>query len=210
MTPRPRVLLPSALGQSSQLVNLQPSVGALAGSDPTDYIGQLSQRITGDIANARANANTDVAGLLSRIKAQNANWKPPIQALPRAQYSVTGRAPQGGIAPGVKISGNVDQWIAGAYKILGIRLTPAALAHERYLIQHESGGNPRAQNNWDSNAKKGTPSMGLAQTIRSTFEGNKVAGHNDIWNPVDNLLASLQYRKRRYGNYDIGNYKGGY
>jgi Transglycosylase SLT domain len=116
-----------------------------------------------------------------------------------------------------KVSGNVDNWIAQAYKALGIPLTSSALKKERYLIQHESGGNPRAQNNWDSNAKKGIPSKGLAQTIDPTFRAyalkglqGATPGTGDIWDPVENLVASLRYRKSRYGNYDIGYYKGGY
>lgn len=112
--------------------------------------------------------------------------------------------------PITKVTGNVDNWIKQAYGILGIPLTGAALAHERFLINKESGGNPRAQNNWDSNAKRGTPSIGLEQTIGPTFNSYKLPGHNDIYNPIDNILASLRYRKSRYGSYDIGNYKGGY
>ena len=39
------------------------------------------------------------------------------------------------------------------------------------IIQHESGGNPNAINNWDSNAAAGMPSKGLMQTIDPTFNG---------------------------------------
>lgn len=212
--PAPRRIIGPALNQASPLaniVNLQSSVGAFAGTDPTDYIGELGNRIKSDIATSRANANVDVNGMLARIKAQQSGWKPPVQSLPASQYTITGRAPTGGgPVAGVKLSGNVDQWIAQAYKILGIPLTPTALAHERYLVKHESGGNPRAVNRWDSNAKKGTPSMGVEQTIMPTFLRWKLPGHNDIFNPVDNMIASLRYRKGTKGTYDIGYYPGGY
>jgi SLT domain-containing protein/cell wall-associated NlpC family hydrolase len=70
------------------------------------------------------------------------------------------------------------------------------------IIQHESGGNPHAQNNWDSNAKAGHPSKGLMQTIDSTFSRWALPGHGDIWNPVDNIIAGTRYAMGRYGSLD--------
>jgi len=67
-------------------------------------------------------------------------------------------------------------------------------------IKSESGGNPKAINLWDSNAKAGHPSKGLMQTIDSTFNAYKFPGHNNIWNGFDNLLAALNYAKNRYGS----------
>ena len=68
------------------------------------------------------------------------------------------------------------------------------------IIQHESGGNPNAQNNWDSNAAKGTPSIGLMQTIGPTFNSYKLAGHDNIRDPVDNIIAGVRYAIARYGS----------
>ncbi|MES9766963.1 transglycosylase SLT domain-containing protein [Bacillus altitudinis] len=67
------------------------------------------------------------------------------------------------------------------------------------IAQHESNGNPKAINLWDSNAKKGTPSKGLMQTIGPTFHSNKGKGMNDIWNPIHNAVAAINYIKGRYG-----------
>lgn len=39
-----------------------------------------------------------------------------------------------------------------------------------WRINKESGGDPTIQNNWDSNAKAGHPSIGLLQYIQSTFD----------------------------------------
>lgn len=66
-------------------------------------------------------------------------------------------------------------------------------------MMQESGGNPRAINNWDSNAKAGHPSKGLLQTIDSTFSHYALPGHTDIWNPYDNTLAAVRYMLDRYG-----------
>ncbi len=69
-------------------------------------------------------------------------------------------------------------------------------------IQRESNGDPNAQNNWDSNAMKGTPSIGLMQTIGPTFNAYKHKGHDNIRNGYDNLLAAINYIKHRYGTSD--------
>lgn len=66
--------------------------------------------------------------------------------------------------------------------------------------QKESSFNPRAINLWDSNAKKGTPSKGLLQTIDPTFNAYKLPGMNDIYNPVHNAVAAIRYIKSRYGS----------
>ena len=159
------------------------------------YTNALIERVRGDIAYSQK---------------RQANLQALMQSIGSISQTPSTTVGSSGGAPVTKVTGNVDNWIKQAYSILGIPLTSAALAHERFLINKESGGNPRAQNNWDSNAKKGTPSKGLAQTIDPTFNSYKLPGHGDIWNPVDNLLASLRYRRGRYGSYDIGNYKGGY
>lgn len=69
-------------------------------------------------------------------------------------------------------------------------------------IQRESNGDPNAQNNWDSNALAGHPSIGLMQTIGPTFNAYKHKGHDNIRNGYDNLLAAINYIKHRYGTSD--------
>lgn len=98
---------------------------------------------------------------------------------------------------------NLDGWIAQAHQILlanGVppdKINPDDL---RSVIQHESGGDPSATNNWDSNAKKGTPSKGLMQTIDPTFQAFALPGHNDIYNPVDNIVSATRYSIQQYGS----------
>jgi SLT domain-containing protein len=65
---------------------------------------------------------------------------------------------------------------------------------------HESGGDPRAANGWDSNAAAGTPSEGIAQVIGPTFSKYELHGYSDIWNPVDNMVAAFRYAVDRYGS----------
>jgi LysM repeat protein len=112
--------------------------------------------------------------------------------------SAQGSAPIGNVPPG-----QVGDWIKQALTELqksGVdtsKINPQDIAT---IIQKESGGNPNAQNNWDSNAKKGTPSIGLMQTIQPTFDAYKLPGHNNIRNPVDNIIAGVRYSIARYGS----------
>ncbi|MGW4807300.1 transglycosylase SLT domain-containing protein [Kitasatospora sp. NPDC004272] len=98
---------------------------------------------------------------------------------------------------------NLDGWIEEARDVLAAngQHVPSAKAMRAAAIA-ESSGNPNAQNNWDSNAKKGTPSIGLTQVIMPTFKAYALPGHTDIRNPVDNLVASSRYCDARYGNMD--------
>ncbi|WP_116204210.1 transglycosylase SLT domain-containing protein [Amycolatopsis circi] len=99
--------------------------------------------------------------------------------------------------------GNVQQWIQEAIKELqaaGVNVTDADIKNIWAIIQHESGGNPNAINNWDSNAAAGHPSKGLMQCIDSTFNAHKLPGHDNIYNPVDNIIAGVRYSLDRYGS----------
>jgi WXG100 family type VII secretion target len=114
-----------------------------------------------------------------------------------------GLGSSGGPPAGGPPAGNVQEWINQAIEILrqnGINVGPEDAQRIWQIIQHESGGNPHAINNWDSNAAKGTPSKGLMQCIDPTFDSYKLAGHNDIWNPVDNICAGVNYAISRYGS----------
>ena len=105
--------------------------------------------------------------------------------------------------------GNVQQWIDQAIQVLEQNGVPAGALNAQdiwTIIQHESGGNPNAINLWDSNAQAGHPSKGLMQTIDSTFNSYKISGHDNIYNPVDNIVAGVRYALSRYGS--IGNVPG--
>lgn len=104
-----------------------------------------------------------------------------------------------GSSAGPMPSGNLKTWIKKALGIIHMDTN----SNERYvnsMAMHESGGNPKAVNNWDSNAKAGHPSKGVMQTIDSTFKAYSINGHKDIWNPVDNIIAGTRYAVSRYGS----------
>jgi len=100
-------------------------------------------------------------------------------------------------------SKGVEQWrstVANALKMEG-QHSAANIKRTLYQMQTESGGNPRAINNWDSNAKKGTPSKGLMQVIDPTFRAYARKGYaSNIYDPLSNILASVRYAMARYGS----------
>jgi SLT domain-containing protein len=113
--------------------------------------------------------------------------------------STLGAPPAGQPAPPAQ----VQTWIAQANQILLAHGTPAGdldPADQWLIIRHESGGNPLAENRSDSNFVAGHPSKGIMQTIDSTFRANALPGHEDIWMPVDNIIAGSLYAIRRYGS----------
>ena len=70
-------------------------------------------------------------------------------------------------------------------------------------IMRESSGNPNAQNGWDVNAQKGTPSKGLLQVIQPTFDAYHVDGTaHSLTDPVANITAAANYAADRYGSID--------
>ncbi len=100
-------------------------------------------------------------------------------------------------------SAGVEQWRSLAERALRMtgQYSEANLNRLLYQMQTESGGNPRAINNWDINAKRGTPSKGLMQVIDPTFRAYAMPGYNtDIYDPLSNMLASIRYAVARYGS----------
>ena len=70
-------------------------------------------------------------------------------------------------------------------------------------IIRESGGDPKAINNWDINAQNGVPSKGLLQVIQPTFEAYHVDGTSwDLYDPVANITAACNYAADMYGSMD--------
>ena len=104
---------------------------------------------------------------------------------------------------GYNPSKGVSQWkstVIRALKMEG-QYSAANLSRTLMQMQTESGGNPKAINLWDSNAKKGIPSKGLMQVIDPTFKAYARPGFDkNIYDPLSNILASIRYATSRYGS----------
>ena len=100
------------------------------------------------------------------------------------------------------IGGGAEQWrgvVLEALARLGMSSSYADATLRQ--IQEESGGNPRAINLTDINARNGIPSVGLLQVIPSTFAAYRDPSlPNDRTNPLANVVAALRYVTSRYGS----------
>ncbi|EGP5031371.1 tape measure protein [Enterococcus faecium] len=115
------------------------------------------------------------------------------------------RDPQGGLVSGGDSVGGsgVERWRNVAIRALKMtgQYSTANLNALLNQMRTESNGNPRAINNWDINAKNGTPSKGLLQVIDPTFRQYAMPGFNsNIYDPLSNILASIRYALSRYGS----------
>jgi len=100
--------------------------------------------------------------------------------------------------------GGVERWRATALSALRMTGSPATwIGSLLRRMNQESGGNPNAVNNWDSNAKRGDPSGGLMQNIRSAY-ASRVSGFPSLrgtsfLHPLGSIVASIIYANGRYG-----------
>lgn len=113
----------------------------------------------------------------------------------------------------------VERWRPVVKAALAATGNPASYADLTLRrLRQESGGDPNAVNNWDINAKNGTPSVGLMQVIRPTFEA--FAGmfrkqgpfkYGVSTDPMANIFSSMRYAKSTYGSLPTAyNRPGGY
>ncbi|MDT7015363.1 tape measure protein [Levilactobacillus namurensis] len=135
------------------------------------------------------------SGIQSLIKGQVGNGFFKFMSKLASKFGDTG-------SYGNPAGDGVSRWrkyVVKALKANGFSASPSQISAWMRVIARESNGNPKAINNWDSNAKAGHPSKGLVQTIDSTFNAYKFKGHGQIYNGFDDLLAGINYMKHIYG-----------
>ena len=96
----------------------------------------------------------------------------------------------------------VQRWgelVKKALQKNGLPDSPAYVNAWLRQIQTESGGNPRAVGGNDGIVSEGN-ATGLLQTKPGTFNANAFAGHHNIMNGYDNMLAAIHYAKVKYGS----------
>lgn len=114
---------------------------------------------------------------------------------------IKGLVPDVSESMGASFSGSgADMARAAITRALNMLNKPLSLLSPLMTIaQKESGFNPNAINDWDINAQRGDPSVGLFQIINSTFQRWKMPGFNNRRNPLDSALAAIRYMDGRYG-----------
>lgn len=132
----------------------------------------------------------------TRNLAKKSLTNPVTQAFKKLlkSYDDSGTNPSGS---GVK---RWEPYVKKALAKLGLSTSSAMVSKVLRQINTESGGNPHAkQPGADPDGDGSGPALGLMQTKRSTFNAYALAGHKDIWNGYDNMLAGLNYARTRYG-----------
>lgn len=104
-----------------------------------------------------------------------------------------------------KASAGVEQWRDLAKKALELtnQFSESNLNALLTQMQHESGGNPNAINNWDINAKRGTPSKGLMQVIDPTTitQSDATFGANLLLRVLEKVAPTLAFTYPTAGAY---------
>lgn len=146
--------------------------------------------------------------VMSKLKPLSSPWGKVAAGLPRAGIEglkhlvgIGGSSTGGGKIPSGQHAAIISQALAAAHVPPPGTLVQW-LTGMNTLIQRESGWNPKAINLWDSNAKAGHPSGGLAQTISSTWAHYVPASlkSRGMLDPVGNVAAAIRYIVSRYGN----------
>lgn len=143
-------------------------------ADPLKATKGLLEKATSGLYKGLGNFADIAHGAMDKLTQPIADWfKKGLEKL-EAQFESGGASP--------------DLIRAAAAK-MHVAISGGDISHIMNVIKHESGGNARAINNWDSNAKAGHPSKGILQFIDGTFRKYAVAGHTNIYSPFDQLLA---------------------
>jgi hypothetical protein len=177
---------PTLAAMSMRIPSNATAIGTLApisfdSSDSSDT-GQPAGFAAADQHLAALGKGSDLAAKLAKQLADQ-------QAAQAEQARIDAIVAQGGL----------DGWIAEALQILDL---PQSMAPSvKKIVMSESGGNPHAINNWDANARRGTPSQGLMQTIPTTFRHYVAPELADrpITDPIANLTAGISYMIANYG-----------
>ena len=115
--------------------------------------------------------------------------------------------PQGGLVSGGDSVGGsgVERWRPYVKRALKMNNLPTSSAYvDAWMrqIQTESGGNPLAIGGNDGLADGNA--TGLLQTKPGTFAANAFPGYGNIMSGFDNILAAINYAKKRYGSDILG------
>ncbi|KRL02525.1 tape measure protein [Liquorilactobacillus capillatus] len=163
---------------------------------PIDFLSGVFKKFVGGISSDISLASDIITHFPATVAKNATKWIKDLF------NNADGGFGDAGGAHGNPGGAGVARWrkdVVRALKANGFSASGSQVNAWMKVIARESNGNPRAINLWDSNAKKGVPSMGLVQTIGPTFNSNKFPGHGDVYNGYDDLLAGIHYAAATYG-----------
>ncbi|MER8091664.1 transglycosylase SLT domain-containing protein [Streptomyces sp. NPDC058316] len=192
-TPQAKALQASLIEQHSTAANLVKAAD-LARAEKAAAVKAKAEAAAKAEAEAAAKVRAE-----AEAKAKAARAKAAAAAEKRNETQAASRSE----ARTPVYANNLDGWIRQSLDIMRAHGIPGSYDGLHRNIMRESTGNPNAVNGWDINAKNGTPSCGLLQVIRPTFNAYHVPGTStNIYDPVANITAAANYAADRYGSID--------
>lgn len=190
---------------SEQLKGLQADVTEQLSDSSLQ--AQAAEAAAAKKAAAKAAAQKKAAAEAAAKKkaAAEAAAKKKAEAERKAKESASRSAQRAAVKPvaAKTYANNLDGWIKESLDIMKSKGIPGTYNGLYRNIIRESSGNPNAINNWDINAINGTPSIGLLQIIKPTFDAYHVSGTpHSQYDPVANIVASANYAADKYGSID--------
>lgn len=159
---------------------------------------------SGSLANRNAHLDRGAVVVPTSATTSSSSASASPQGIPGPTSGGTGAANDNSGPPNTaRPPGDVNTWISQAFAILEANgVSPSQLDANAMaqIINGESSGDPYAINRYDINWQNGHASKGVAQTIPETFNAHSLPGYTDIWNPVDNIIASVRYQIATYGS----------
>lgn len=190
---------------SEQLKGLQADVTEQLSDSSLQ--AQAAEAAAAKKAAAKAAAQKKAAAEAAAKKkaAAEAAAKKKAEAERKAKEAASRSAQRAAVKPvaAKTYANNLDGWIKESLDIMKSKGIPGTYNGLYRNIIRESSGNPNAINNWDINAINGTPSIGLLQIIKPTFDAYHVSGTpHSQYDPVANIVASANYAADKYGSID--------
>jgi len=149
-----------------------------------------------------AGGGFDVASVMKSIDPKKGGWYGQLRDMVAKQLEEVYGGGGGSSTAAYTGKGGAKQWQGTVVEVLHmLGRSTGELGAVLRRIDLESGGNPKAINLWDVNAKNGVPSKGLMQVIDPTFRAYRSKTlPDDIWNPKANIYAGANYAIKRYGS----------
>lgn len=182
---------------SEQLKGLQ--------SDVTEQLAETSLQSQAAAAKKAAAKKAAAEAAAKKKAAAEAAAKKKAEQERKAKAAASRSAKRAAVKPvaAKTYANNLDGWIKESLDIMKSKGIPGTYNGLHRNIIRESSGNPNAINNWDINAINGTPSIGLLQIIKPTFDAYHVSGTPfSQYDPVANIVASANYAADKYGSID--------